>query len=420
MRKDFRFSITIRKLLFLFSFISIVASASQSNNVYISSNINKNIEQNKQILLTLAQNQYLIPEYPLWQNGKIKITSFSNFDIIPKTMQKTLPGEEKSYFALSNIGLSIDAKISKMLSTHASIVYYKSNKGQGNLNKNTGIMLDDAYFTFANFNKAPFFIQGGRFYLPFGDYDRFSIEPSLSQVLSIARAEGIKAGLVNWHGLTTGVYVTNGQLKNKNSKIQGAMNYGAFIHYQWHNLRGWHIQTNLDYIYNMLNVNALAESDSFNAESNHTYTKPIPGIATKIAVSYKFLTLFGRYVSALKPSQDLVKSYSNPATRANPIYGAKPSAWDLGTMIHFNIWNKPSHIDFTYSHSADTAGLIIFNTLPDIYPMSKRRYTLGYTVEWNKHFYTTLEWGHNWLYQCATASPSRQGDNATIRLGIKF
>jgi len=46
----------------------------------------------------------------------------------------------------------------------------------------------------------------------------------------------------------------------------------------------------------MLDVNALAESDSFNENSNHTYTKPIPGVATKIAVGYKFLTLFGRYV----------------------------------------------------------------------------------------------------------------------------
>lgn len=368
-------------------------------------------------LLDLSQNSYLIPdETALYFHG-IDMTSFFNFDTIPKTMKKTMPGEEQGYFALSNIGLSFNAKISNMLSSHASVVYYKSNKGQGDLNSNTGIMLDDAYLTFADFKHSPFFIQAGQFYLPFGDYNRFSIEPSLVQVLSIARSSGIKVGFADWKGLTAGIYAVNGQLKKQTNQCVDARNYGVSIRYLYKDKKGFHAQINTDYIYNMLNVNALTQSDAL---KSGYYSKPIPGVAGKLTLGYKFITMFTRYVSALKKSSDLIKSYADPGTRKGPTHGAKPSAWDVGTVLKFSTWRKLSDIHFTYSHSYDTEGLIIFNTQPDIYPMSQRRYILGYTIHWNKNVYSTIEWGHNWLYQSVTACPSRQGDNATIRLGVKF
>ncbi|MCK4869986.1 MAG: LbtU family siderophore porin [Gammaproteobacteria bacterium] len=403
-----------------------------SSLVFAKSKVNNSLFKNKGMVSTDTQaaivkyNQDMIPRLPAWPWKMFNVTPFGNFDITPKTMQKTLAGEEHDYFALSNIGINIDATYTKYFMAHVGLAYFKTNKGQGDRYSNTGVVLDDAFFAATNFVHFPVFAEVGLFYLPFGTNDRYAMVQSLAQLLSITRAAGAQVGVVNWHGFTGSLYLSQGQLKTANKKIQGAINGGAALHYNYGSASSFHLMAGAEFIYNMLQVNALAESRAFTidrnpatTDGNYVYSKKIPGAAAQIQAGYKWVTLFGQYVTALKKSNDLVLRYQTPTTLSNPVYGAKPRAWDAGARVNFKLFNRDNQLDFTYSRSNQTAGLYIFNSTRN-HVMPKERYIVGYTLNVNRYLLVRLQWAHDELFSPANGDTGRQGDDATLRIGVRY
>lgn len=353
---------------------------------------------------------------PCWPLRALNVGAFGNFDITPKTMQKTLAGEEKDYFAVSNLGINIDGILTPWLQGHVSVAYYHVNKGQGNATINTGLLLDEAFFTFSEFAKSPLFATAGLFYLPFGTYDRYAIIPTLTQVLSIEQAAAVQVGVVRLNDVVDAAfYGSQGQVKKLDSftRIQGALNWGAVIHLQRGDPSGWHAMAGLEWMSNQLNVNALAES-----EHPEFYTGALPALSAQLRLGYKRWTLLGQWVGALKTSPDLVLQYQQPEQKVGPVFGAKPSAWDGGFVFAFSSFHRPSALDFTYSRSYQSAGLFIFNSTNHGVPQS--RYIAGYGVAVTSAFYVRFQWGHDWLYPVTQGDTGRQGDDVTLRLGFRI
>lgn len=366
----------------------------------------------------------------LWPTKKIRISGFMNVDIHPKTMQKTLAGEENDYFALSNVGLNLDSDLSQLFQAHIGVAYFKTNKGQGDRTKNTGLMIDDAYMTYSHFKQAPWFVQLGRFYLPFGQYNRYAIVSSLAQLLTMTRETGIQAGAIDWKGFSGSIYLGQGALKTESKRIQGNLNGGAALHYNYNTQKQFRLSGAVEYIYNMLDTNAISQSDPFQTSNNSStplfptandvYNDRTAGVAAQAAAGYRYVTLYGQYVSALKKSTDILKQYTNPNTRSGTaIMGAKPSAWDAGVKVNVNLFHKPNQFDFTYSRSYQTAGLFVFNSTRN-HPMPRARYILGYTINCTNYLLTRLQWAHDWLHKEGNGDTGRQGDDITIRIGIKL
>ncbi|MCK4609102.1 MAG: LbtU family siderophore porin, partial [Gammaproteobacteria bacterium] len=369
--------------------------------------------------------QNLTPKNPSWPSQNVNVTGFGNFDFIPKTMQKTLAGEEGDYFAFSNLGVNLDAKVASFFGLHVGVAYFNTNKGQGDYSKNTGLMIDDAFFTIANFNTSPFFLEGGRFYLPFGQYDRYAAVPTLAQILSIARETGVQAGLANWHGITLSVYASQGQLKQDTDMggtykgVQGAINYGAALHYKHGQEKGFHFGAGAEYIYNILDTNALTEA-GYEQQDDYRFDKAVGGVAAQGQIGYRWFTVHGQYVSALESSDDIYKQlYHGSDPLPTPVMGAKPSAWDAGASVKYKLFHMVNQVDFTYSRSYDTAGLYIFNSTRD-HVMPKARYIASYTLNLNKNIYTQFMWAHDYLWGPDEGDTGRQGDDFVLRLGAKF
>jgi hypothetical protein len=370
----------------------------------------------------LQFNQDLTAKEPAWPNQNFNLTTFGNFDVTPKTMQKTTPGEENNYFALSNVGMNLDAQVEDFFLAHIGAAYFQTNKGQGDRYNNTGLMLDDATFTLANFSQSPLFLQGGQFYLPFGEYDRYAAIPTLTQILSIERTQGAQLGFVDWHDFTGSVYLANGQLKRNVAptahyrQVQNYLNYGAALHFEHDWQDTYRFGAGVEYIYNMLNVNAISESAAFSPPNCANYDDALPGISTQAEVGYKWFTVYGQYVTALKTSDDIINYYQQPNTLVGPVYGAKPAAWDAGAKANFKLYNHTNQIDFTYSHSYDTEGLHVFNSIGN-HGVPEKRYIAGYTFDFTSKVYARFEWGHNDLYK---VDKQQQGDDVILRLGTKF
>ena len=372
--------------------------------------------------------------YPIsnlnWPSKKIRLSGFTNVDIHPKTMQKTLAGEENDYFALSNIGLNIDSDLSQLFHAHVGVAYFKTNKGQGDRIKNTDLMLDDAYLTYSDFSQAPWFVEIGRFYLPFGQYNRYAIVPTLAQILTMARETGVQVGTIDWEGITGSMYISQGALKRNNKRIQGNLNGGAALHYHHRFKNKFHAKAGLQYIYNMLDTNAISESDPFQTSNNSAtplfptandvYSSRTGGIATQATIGYRWVNVYGQYVTALSKSSNILRKYTSPSSRSGAaIMDAKPSAWDAGFKFNFNSFKKCSEFDFTYSRSDDTAGLFIFNSTRN-HAMPHARYIWGYSIDWTQYLLTRLQWAHDWLYPQGHGDTGRQGDDITLRVGVKL
>lgn len=363
---------------------------------------------------------------PTQSIGPFSIGSFINIDMKPKTMQKTLPGEGEDYIALSNAGIISELQLLSFLNTHIGLVYYKANKGQGDRNEQTGGMLDEGYITLADFNRYPFFVQAGRFYLPFGRYDRYAISPTLVQMLTSARATGLEAGFIDAYGFSGSIYLAQGFVTKDPKKIQGDLNGGVALYINQNFNTDYNIAVNggIQYMYNMLHANAFAQGGIYqlntsNAKRN-VYLQRTDGMALQIGTSVEFVDVFFNYVTALKRTRDLVRLRTIPTNSTTAILGAKPSAWEAGFKVNFLIHEMKSAVDFTFQRSREAAGLYVFNSLPTVsspHPFPQTRYILGATFHVTKYAFVRLQWGHNFLYKQGQGDNGTQGDDATIRVG---
>lgn len=364
-------------------------------------------------------NQSILPE---WEYKMFRAGGFINFDIIPKTMQKTMPGEEDDYFVVSNAGINLEADATNWLSGHLGVAYYKSNKGQGDFRNNTGLLFDDGYILVRDFKKSPLYFQAGRFYLPFGIYDRYAISPTLPQMLAESRADGIQGGFIDWYGVSLMGYVVQGSVTRTEKKFQGDINSGMAVFYRHDFDNGLQFGAGFQYIYNMLSNNALRQGGIYSPGLTgrvNVYQRRTDGIATQGHVSYGPVTVFGDYVTALQKTNDLPLKYADLGSLTGPTLGARPSAWDIGTIFRFILFGHPAQADFTYQRSNQTNGLVVFNALPN-HPFPEVRYFIGGTFYvWKKNAYVRIQWGHNYLYGPKDGDAGRQGDNATIRLGFR-
>lgn len=372
-----------------------------------------------------AMNQAVAPAY---QVGYFKFGGQMNVDIKPKTMQKSMPGEGEDYLALSNIALYSRVDLLDWVHGFVGASYYKVNKGQGNRNNNTGLILDDAYVRIANFDQIGFFVQAGRYYLPFGQYNRYRITPSLVQMLTETRADAAQIGFSHyqpWGGFTAAAYFSQGTVTRDANKIQGDINGGGVLSLRVKPYQNLVISLSGQYMHNMLNVNALTQagmqpfSRSFlpNAQPNqfNVYQDRTAGMAGQLAIKYCDTQVFFHYVSAFKSSRDIMRLRLGGVN----YFGAKPSAWEMGFVHEGSVRDYGYSLDASYQRSKDAAGLYVFNALPvNSHPFPQIRYVLGMTFFINPHASIRFQWGHNYLYKPGQGDNGTQGDDATVRLSL--
>jgi len=383
------------------------------------------------------------PPYP-WRyyslphtNNRLQMALFLNADLTPKLMEKTTAGEEGDYFAIGNGGILTNFYATHWAYAHLGVVYYKVNKGQGNKDKNTGVVFDTAYGVLGNEKTTPWFLRAGIFYLPFGQYNRYALVNSLPSLLTMSDQPAIEVGEHNWHGISSSIYVATGQLRSgtqegtapqtyQSTRSTDNPNFGAQLGVSHSISSHWSYQLAGQYMYNLLDTNAFAESESFTADNPNfvdnpsgIYTSPIGGVAAQAALTYRSFTLFGQYVTALSWSSDLINRYLTPTLRADPIFGSKPSAWEAGFRYHLITLRRPSTLYFSYSRSQGTAGLYIFNSNLN-HMLPRARYIASYSVFMNHNASLTFMWAHDWLFPVNQGGMGRQGEDVAIRFGLIF
>lgn len=367
----------------------------------------------------------------MFMEDKFAYSIKGSFDVEAKKMQKTMPGEEEKYFSLSNATLILENDLTKKFFVRITPAYYDANRGQGDPYQNSQIvMLDDAFFVFIPTDALPFFMEAGRFYLPFGLYDRYTVRPRFTQMITESRSEGLQFGFVNWGHFSLTAYLVQGYITPKDGNIQGELNYGGAFLYKNKFDGIFSFLLGVQYMRNMLNTNALAEGGSFlnsaGTGKRNFYTQFADGVSSEIEMAFHFLSKMQagatfQMASTLKRSDDLAKLRKEPSNPESIVRGARPSTYDVG-LFFSDIWGElPVRFDASFQYSNEAGGLYVYTGAHNFnHPFSKQRFTVSGTFQLTSYFGLQALWGHNYLYGVANGDSGRYGDDAVIRMNLDF
>ena len=313
---------------------------------------------------------------------------------------------------LNNANLFVEAKINDFTKGHVGLVV-KQRPGQ--LTNDMGLDVDEAYATFSDFCQSPFYLQAGRKFTSFGNYDPYPITYSLTQLLTETDEEVVELGYVSTDGFHGAIYAFNGPNSEKNNRIN---NFGADL--------GFNAQyDNILYNVGIGYVKDIRDSQFLVAQlSNSNFPANVSGPDLSDAISQQAggLSLHadvtsgpfeGRadYVQAMR---QIIASDGNGDVYDN--LGTKVSAYGLRAGFGFDSIGYVSQFALGYQHS--NKGWFL--------GMPRERILADYNVTLNQNTKVTLEYAHNKDYNqnvVLTSDTSVHGQNsssnvATVRVGV--
>lgn len=266
------------------------------------------------------------------------------------------------------------------------------------------ISIDEAFVDIANFNERSFALRGGQFYLPFGQYDRYAIMPTLVQQFVEIRETALEASYLANDGLHTSIYGFRGLPKQSSEGLarDHLNNGGASLGYTAALNSHLSIDTGLDYLYNDLDT-AYFVSSITSSYSHHS--SAWDGYLTAISGPF---TLGMQYVVSQSLDSTAVGSSQKPS---------------VGTVIgaySFNVNNHLSKASLSYgwsdqaivsSGSGATAG---FAALP------AHRIAAEYNMNVLKNTMVGLEVNYDTAYSVADGGTGHNCLTGIARLAVSL
>ncbi len=325
---------------------------------------------------------------------------------------------------LNNANLFIDTKINDFTTGHLGLVITQ-RPGESTVSS-SALKVDEAYATFNNFCQSPFYLQAGRKFTSFGNYDPYPITYSLTQLLTQTDEEVIELGYVSTDGFHGALYAYNGPRSQKDNRIN---NFGADL--------GFNAQyDNVLYNVGIGYVKDIRDSQFINAQLDNknaipgvvyvpqtypvgTYSNTLPdaftrqtgGLALHADVSSGPFELRADYVQAMR---QLIADYDIDN-------GTKAEAFGVRGAFGFDSAGYVSQFGVGYQGSQGSRFL----------GMPKDRVLADYSIEVNKNVKVTVEYAHNKNYSkgrindgsstttASYATPNGGTSNvATVRVGV--
>ncbi len=225
------------------------------------------------------------------------------------------------------------------------------------------VYIDQAYATFGDESRSPFFVQMGKQYLPFGQYNLNPVVKSLGQILTETNATDAQLGFVVPEGLYGSAYTFENPINSDGTSGVRPYNGGAVLGYKKVNA-DINVDAGVGYMNNMSGVGAIANYIDQGV--------PQQGYGSSVAALAPYFTFqtgpFGinfDYVSALSSFDKTALPYEVDGS-----HGAKPSAADIQATYAFNRYDMNNVLFIGYQVSDQASALNI----------PKKRYLVGYNL----------------------------------------
>ncbi len=315
---------------------------------------------------------------------------------------------------LNVANIYVDAEVNCYTTVHLGLAYNNTNDLRAadhpRWNANN-FYLDEGYVTISNFAKSPLYLRVGKQNVDFGNYYRFPITASLTQLLSETQANaGATLGFVDASGIYASAYTFKGaNTQNVPAGRQRINNAGARVGYQG-SFNNVGFNANVDYIYSMDDV-FFANAGSL---ANNGGANRVGGLAAHLNATFGQFDGAVDWVMALKDSN----RYNFNSAQAAP----KAVSAELG--YSFDMMGLPSRVAAGYQHSWEALGSTAMVQLP------QQRVTAQYGVELGRNTDLTLQGIYDHDYDTTDTANNgglfvRTGTNRAsftlvARLGVRF
>jgi len=343
-------------------------------------------------------------------------------DLTPGSYVKGIAGMDGKAMSINDLYLSLYSRINDWTEARASVDYFSTSNSYTFVRKNSRYAdgaayspaIDQAFVTFGNMHSYPVYLQVGKSYLPFGNYDLHPLVKPMTQVLSEANVENAQLGVMTDFGLSGGVYGFESRSFHSSngasaSPATNPMAYGAYLNFanQWNNI-GYDV--GLGYLDNMLNTQIMTAKLAYDDHSDY-YASRVSGLALHANASVGSFDFRANYVGALS-------RYSESDLSFKTGEAARPWAYGLQAGYGFDmpVVEKHARGYLGFQHSGEASAL----NLPE------NRWEAGVSVDVLKNTMVDLNWTNNRSYGSDKLNFSndtamhRVSNTIGLRVGVNF
>ncbi|HDS16003.1 MAG TPA: LbtU family siderophore porin [Proteobacteria bacterium] len=294
-------------------------------------------------------------------------------------------GNDESDITLATVELGIDIDLHKYVSAHILLLWEEDDTEP--------VDLDEAYLTLGNTEHFPVFLQAGKFYVPFGNFESHMISDPLTLELGETRESAVLLGFEQ-AGFRVGVYAFNGDIDEAEDDNEIKC-FGLSTGYAFEN-DNFSLDVGADWI------NNLADSDTLGDALPESIRDYVDGFTAHAVFSWQGLTLIGEYLAA---NDDFAVDELEFKGK-----GAKPEAWNVELGYTFAVAGREAFVAVAWQGTDEALAL----ELPE------DRYLGSVGVELFPGIGLALEYAHDEDYGVGDGGSGKTADTVTLQLALEF
>ena len=297
-------------------------------------------------------------------------------------------GDSSSDVVVATVELLLNAQINDWVAGEVQLLYEEDE---------TDLEVDIATITIAD-PDGPWFVNGGRQYLPFGTFETHMISDPLTLEIGETRETALMTGIES-NGFVGGIYVFNGDLAEDGDNDIDS--FGAFAGYG-HESGNSNFAVNAGYISNLGDSDVLQDAVNDNL-GGADLDDQVAGVALDAWFGVGPFTLIAEYITAVDSFEASELSFDGS--------GAEPSAFNVEAAYSFTLAGKDVTFAIAYQETDEAVAL----ELPE------ERIAVGLSVEVMENTTLSFEWAHDDDYSAADGgSGENDGGTFTGQLAVEF
>ncbi len=298
------------------------------------------------------------------------------------------PDGDESDVVLATVELGIDAQINEWVSAHVLVLFEEDDTDPPEI--------DEGVVSIANAAVTPFYLNAGRMYLPFGNYESNMVSDPLTLEIGEIRESAVQVGFES-AGFYGSLFIFNGDTKEQgDDEID---QFGLNIGFAQESENG-----GLSYDMGLSYINNIADSDALQdaVMDADNLSDQVAGVGAHLIVNAGDFTLIGEYLGASESFEDGDLDFRGR--------GAEPESWNLELGYHFTMGDWDSTFAIAWQETDEALAL----ELPE------RRLVAALSMEIFANTSLSLEWANDEDYDLADGGTGDDTDTFTAQLAVEF
>lgn len=240
-----------------------------------------------------------------------------------------------SEFNVGTVELGFDAQMTEWVTGHIRAMYEGGEEDD--------LTIDSASIWLGNFEKYPFLMKAGKFYMPYGNFETNMVQDSLTLEIGEINATGM--GACFERGGFTGVfYGYKGMNEIDSSDTIGGFGVKAGYRYEQDEIS---VDGGIGWVNNIADSGGI--SDFFDENDLAEIENLVPGISAYLIAGYGPFSFIGEYIEALDPFEDTEIPFDD--------HGAEPEAWNTEFAYTTHLFGKTTSFAIGYQGTREAVNL---------------------------------------------------------------